>query len=162
MNAKGTDDLSNVSWLTAEGFLDPGKFPIDSPLRQCVSPRSEEFRTGCTLLGTMVSHGRVEAGIFLLGLLRYCGDDVTALAVIVESLGRFQDARSVSALFGELLRVPSSNRTRRYLDTVIRTLTQLPAEMVQERFRELAEAPSFSPRMRAKFAAAAEAVVSHR
>ena len=162
MKAKGTDDLPNVPWLTADGFFDPTKFPIDSPLRQCVSSSSEEFRWGCRLLSTMVSHGRLEAGIFLLGLLRYSEDDLTALAVIVESLGRFQDARCVDALFGELRRVPSSNRTRRYLDTVIRTLTHLPTQMVQERFWELAQAPSFSQRMRAKFAAAAEAVGSHR
>lgn len=151
-------DLPKVPWITAEGAFDPAKFPIDSTLRQCVSSGSEELRLGCRLLATMVAHGRVEAGVFLLGLLRYYEEDLTMLGVVVEGLGKFQDTRSATALFGELRRVPSSNTTRRYLDIVIRALVQLPANMVQERFWELSGDSAFSYKMRAKFKAAAEAV----
>lgn len=158
MKAKRARDLPNVPWITAEGSLDLTKFPIDSTLRQCLNSNSEEFLSGCRLLATMVAHGRVEAGIFLLGLLRYCEDELSILAVVVESLGEFRDTRCAAALFGELRRVPSSNKTRRYLDTVIRILARLPADMVQERFWELAEDSAFSYKMRAKFNAAAEAV----
>jgi hypothetical protein len=57
-----------------------------------------------------------------------------------------------------LHRVPSSNRTRRYLDTVITALTLLPPAMVGAGFEKMAQDSSFSYRMRAKFAAAAEDV----
>jgi len=64
--------------------------------------------------------------------------------------------RSRSALFAELRRVPSSNRTRRYHDTVIRVLLRRPSDKVRQGFGELASDSSFSYRMRAKFTAASE------
>ena len=159
MKAKQKErDLPKVPWITAEGWFDPTKFPIDSTLRQCLSSKEGELRGGCSLLASMVSHGRVEAGIFLLGLLRYHEDEWSVLGVVVESLGAFKDARCAAALFGELRRVPSSNKTRTYLNLVIGTLTRLPADMVLERLWELAEDSAFSYRMRAKFKATAEAV----
>ncbi|HLE57365.1 MAG TPA: hypothetical protein VJB15_09800 [Rhodothermia bacterium] len=158
MKTKRARDLPNVPWITAEGSFDPTKFPIDSTLRQCINSSSEEFRWGCRLLATMVAHGRVEAGVFLLGLLRYYEDELSMLGVVVESLGGFRDIRCAAALFGELRRVPSSNKTRRYLDMVINTLVRLPADMVEDRFWELAEDSAFSYKMRAKFKAAAETV----
>jgi hypothetical protein len=48
--------------------------------------------------------------------------------------------------------------TRRYLDTVVTALTRLPPAMVGAGFETLAQDSSFSYRMRAKFAAAAEDV----
>ena len=155
--------LPNVPWITADGAFDPAKFPIDSILQQCVGLDLEKFRSGCSLLATMVARGRAEAGVFLLGLLRYYDGDLDRLAVIVDTLGQFQDARCAAAVFGELRRVPSSNKTRRYLDIVIRTLVRLPADIVQERLWELSEDSAFSYKMRAKFKVAAEAVVvGHR
>jgi len=109
----------------------------------------------------MVSAGRVDAGIFLLGLLRYYEEDLTAVTIVVESLAAFRDPRCATALFGELRRVPSSNTTRRYLDTVIASLTRLPADMVQERFSALSRETAFSYKLRAKFRDAAEAIARH-
>ena len=149
-------DLPNVPWITADGAFDPAKFPIDSILQQCVGLDLEKFRSGCSLLAAMVAHGRAEAGVFLLGLLRYYEGDLDRLAVIVDTLGQFQDARCAAAVFGELRRVPSSNKTRRYLDIVIRTLVRLPADIVQEQLWELSEDSAFSYKMRAKFQVAAE------
>ena len=149
-------ELANAPWITKEGTLDPGKFPIDVPIRQCLDPRSEAFGHGCRFLGSMAFHGRADAGVFLLGLLRYHEEDPATAATVVESLGDFQDDRCVSALFAELRRVPSSNRTRKYLDTVIRTLLRLPSDKVREGFGEFASDSSFSYRMRAKFTAASE------
>jgi len=156
--AKRARDLPNVPWITAEGTFDPTKFPIDSTLRQCVGSDPKAYSSGCRFLATMLAHGRVEAGVFLLGLLRYYQDELSMLGVVVESLGASRDTRYAAALVGELRRVPSSNTTRRYLDTVITTLRRMPADMVQELFLELAGDSAFSYRMRAKFRAAAEAV----
>ena len=153
-----TNELSNLPWITPEGWLDPTKLPIDSTLRQCVSGGRRELHNGCSVLAMMVGHGRVEAGVFLLGLLRYYEDDLAALTAIVESLGGFHDRRCVSALVGELRRVVSSNTTRRYLDSVIRTLARLPAAMVSEPLWALAQDATFSYKIRAKFQAAAESL----
>ena len=150
--------FENVPWITADGFLDPAKFPIEVPIRQCLDPSSREFRDGCGFLGNMASRGRVDAGIFLLGLLRYYEEDLAVATTIVECLKDVHDARCVAALFGELRRVPSSNRTRRYLDTVVNALRLLPAELVKGLFEQLAQDTAFSYKMRAKFAAAGEDV----
>ncbi|MEK6631383.1 MAG: hypothetical protein AABY89_11685 [Acidobacteriota bacterium] len=156
MKTKRAAGLPNVPWITAEGTFDPAKFPIDSTLRQCVSSNFNEFRSGCRFLNTMVDHGRVEAGVFLLGLLRYFEDDLNVLGVVVESLVAFQNAPCAAALFAELRRVRSSNTTRRYLDSVIKTLARFPTDVVRESFWRLAGDSAFSPKMRAKFKAAAE------
>ncbi len=158
MKSKRPPALENVPWITADGFFDPAKFPIEVPIRQCLDPSSREFRDGCSFLGNMASRGRVDAGIFLLGLLRYYEEDLAVATTIVECLKDFHDARCVASLFGELRRVPSSNRTRRYLDTVINALRLLPAEMVKGLFEQLAQDTAFSYKMRAKFAAAGEDV----
>ena len=144
--------------MTPDGFFDPAKFPIEVPIRQCLDATSEEFRHGCQFLGTMAVRGRADAGIFLLGLLRYHENDLATATVVVECLQNFHDARCADVLVGELRRVPSSNRTRRYLDAVIRALGRLPSEMVTGRFDDLARDTAFSPRMRAKFASAGSGI----
>lgn len=160
MEPKRPRDLPKVPWITPSGTLDPRKFPIDSVLRLTLSRSLEDFRSGCTFLGSMVAHGRVEAGVYLLGLLRHYRDDLTRLEVIVENLRSFHEDACATALFDELRRVKGSNTTRRYLDQVIRSLTSFPLEMVQARFRGLAADRWFSYRMRAKFARAVESMES--
>ena len=149
-------ELANAPWITKEGWLDPAKFPIETPVGQCLNPRADAFGHGCRFLGSMAAHGRKDAGIFLLGLLRYHEDDLAIAATVVESLGRFQDDRCIKVLFAELRRVASSNATRRYLNTVVRTLLQMRSDKVPQGFGELARDSSFSYRMREKFAAASE------
>ena len=157
MKPKRLTGLENLPWITADGF-EPAKFPIEVPIRQCLDSTSQQFRDGCKFLGVMASRGRVDAGIFLLGLLRYCEDDLAVATIIVECLKDFHDAQCVRALVGELHRVPSSNRTRRYLDSVINALRLLRVESVKGVFEELARDTGFSYKMRAKFAAAGDDV----
>ncbi len=71
--------------------------------------------------------------------------------VVVEKLWGFHTAECADALFSELLRVKSSNTTRKYLSTVIKVLSHFPNEIVQEGFQKLAKDRSFSHRMRKKF-----------
>jgi hypothetical protein len=59
-------------------------------------------------------------------------------------------------LFEELKRVRSSNTTRRYLGAVIKVLSAMPSELVEEGFEALAEGKSFSYKMRDKFRAVLE------
>ena len=158
MEPKRPRNLPNVPWITPSGTLDPSKFPIESVLRQTQSRSFEEFRSACVFLGSMVFHGRIDAGVYLLGLLRYHRDDLTKLEVVIESLRSFREGVCATALFDELRRVKSSNATRRYLDQVIRELTMFPPDMVQAQFHSLATDTSFSYRMRAKFTRAAESM----
>jgi len=154
MGKKTQRGVPKVPWITESGTLDPTKFPIEPVLRQTVGEDFEDFRSGCVFLGTMACHGRVEAGVYLLGLLKHCRDDLGRLEVVVESLGAFRTEVCAKVLFEELRRVKGSNATRRYRDQVIRTLTRFPSEIVEAEFEALATDPSFSYRMRRKFAEA--------
>jgi hypothetical protein len=144
--------IGAVPWLTEDG-LDLTKYPIDSVLRQTLSQRDPEFRTGCNLLGSMAAHGRVEAGTFLVGLLEYYAADLERLEAVVEQLSYFHHESSVRALLRELRRVKSSNTTRRYLNRVLRSLSRYPHRLSGEGLEELASDSAFSPKMRAKFRA---------
>ena len=159
MKRKLPADFQALPWITPDGALDLSKFPIDSILRQCSSENPQDFWSACMLLRSMSSE-RIEAGIFLLGLLRYHADDLTKLEVVVEGLESFHVELCATALFDELRRVKSSNATRRYLDRVLRTLARFPLQMVQDQLDALVQDRSFSPRMRTKFAGVLESMES--
>jgi hypothetical protein len=148
--------LSNVPWITKEGYFDPAQFPIDSVLKQALSDDDQEFRTGLNLLRSMYGHGRTEAGVFLLGVLVNCEDIWEKRITIVEAMTGMHTKPCARLLFGELKRVKSSNTTRRYLGAVIKVLSYMPLELIEEGFETLAEDRSFSPKMRDKFRAVLE------
>jgi hypothetical protein len=139
--------IVGVPWLTEQG-LAPSRLPIDSVLLQALSPNEEEFRTGCNLLSSMSHAGRIEAGVFLIGLLRQYPDDYGRLTLIAEALWSFPSPATVDALSAELRRVKGSSATRAYLRCVIHTLERFPAELVEERIQELATDPQVGARFR--------------
>jgi hypothetical protein len=73
-------------WITAEGTIDLAEWPIDGILKQAIDPESERFRSGCVLLGSMAAAGRLEAGLYLIGLLGYYASDLQRLEVIAGQL----------------------------------------------------------------------------
>lgn len=143
--------LAALPWVTEDGALDPAKFPIEGLLRQSLDQGLDRFRAGCSMLRLLCSVGRAEAGVYLLGLLRFYQADLERLAVVVESLAGFRTPESAEALFNELRRVKSDNSTRRYLDVVLRVLSGFPRQHIEVGLRVLADDDSFSYKMRRKF-----------
>ena len=139
--------VAGLPWLTEQG-LDLSRFPIDSVLRQALSPDEQQFRTGCSLLKSMSHGGRVEAGVFLLGLLRQYPEDYARLTLIAEALGSFPSPATVDALASELRRVKGSSSTRGYLRRIIDTLEQFPEQLVGEQIQELSSDPQVGTRFR--------------
>jgi len=150
---KPEDLIGKVPWITSKGFLDPGKFPIDGVLKQALSTDEAEFRSALAVLRSMYGHERKEAGIFLLGLFMSCEDNWGKRSAIVEALQGVNTQACADVLFREFKRFKSSNTTRRYLGTVLNVLAQMPSELIEEGFEELANDKSFSQKMRAKFRA---------
>jgi len=146
----------NEPWITKEGFFDSTKFPIDNVLKHALSDDDRVFRSGLRTLRLMFHQGRIEAGVFLLGLLVNCEDNWEKRIEIVEALKGIDTKPCADLLFGELKRVKSSNTTRRYLGAVIEALSSMPSELIEEGFEALAEDRSFSPKMRDKFRAVLE------
>ena len=151
-----------ASWITEDGSLDLRRFPIDSVLKQSLAQDEQDFRTGCTLLGSMQSCGRTDSGVYLLGLLRYWQDDLVRLAIVVENLRFFHTVACADALLSELRRVRSSNTTRGYLKTVLNALSCFPVELVADGLEALAEDSSFSYKMRRKFRDVLESIEDAR
>ena len=134
-------------WLTERG-IDLSRVPIDSILRQALSPEDDKFHSGCALLSSMSSAGRVEAGVFLLGLLQHYREDVARLTELAKALSSFPTAATVDALSSELRRVKGSSSTRRYLRRIIDTLEYFPEKLVQEQIQSLSTDPKIGVRSR--------------
>ena len=144
-----------LPWLSPEGYVIPSKLPLDPILAQAVSEDEQKSRHALNVLRMIHGDGRMEAGIFLLGLFAQAPDDWERRQQLVEALAGFATEGCARVLFSEFQRVKSSNSTRRYLGAVIQVLSRFPSELVQERFEALAEDTSFSYRMREKFRRAA-------
>ena len=74
-------------WLNERGELLPEKLPLDSTLARAISDDKRECREAVRLLGVMQQSGRVEAGIYLMGLLAGAPDDWEWRTAIIEALG---------------------------------------------------------------------------
>lgn len=149
-------DSRSLTWITKEGYFDPAQFPMDCVLKQAVSDHENEFRSAVSMLSLMYTHGRKEAGVFLLGLLLNCEDAWEKRTMIVEALGVMETKACADLLIGELRRVKGSNTTRKYLTAILRVLVRMPSELVLDGLADLADDPSFTHRMRAKFRAVLE------
>src|SRR5208337_5505477 len=110
---------------------------------QALCDDDRQFRTGLNMLGAMNVHGRIEAGVFLLGLLVNCDDNWEKRIKIVEAMKKIDTKPCTDLLFGELKRVKSSNTTRLYLATVINVLSSMPSALIEDGFQTLAEDSSF-------------------
>jgi hypothetical protein len=148
--------LGSVPFITKDGYFDLAQLPINSVLKQAMSDDEQEFRTGVNTLASMYGYGRMEAGVFLLGLLANCADNWEKRIRIVEAMTGIHTKPCADLLFGELKRVKSSNTTRRYLGVIIKVLSSMPSELIDDGFETLAEDRSFSPKMRDKFRAVLE------
>jgi hypothetical protein len=141
----------NVPWINEDGYFVPSKFPIDGQLKRTLSEDCEEFRKACSVLQTMYQDGRIDAGVYLLGLLRYYQHDLERLIIVVRYLEYFRTVECADALFAEISRVKSSHTTRTYIKTILEVLKEFPYAMVKEGFERLAEDKNFSYKMRRKF-----------
>ncbi len=144
-----------AAWTTPEGYLDLNKFPIEPGLRQSLDQDPNLFRSGVMLLQSMARNGRIEAGIYLLGLMDYYADDLERLRVVVEGLGAFHCRQAVSVLVSEFYRIESSNTTRGYLNEVLKALGRFPKALAEAPLLDLASDKKFSYRMRRKYEAMA-------
>ena len=140
-----------AAWTTPEGFLDLNKFPIEVGLRQSLDEDPNLFRAGVMLLQSMIDRGRVEAGVYLVGLMGYHADDLERLKTVMEALGAFHCRQAVSVLVSEFYRIESSNATRGYLTEVLKALGRFPRSLAEAPLLDLALDKKFSYRMRRKF-----------
>ena len=142
--------MSNTSlpqWFMNDE-IDLSSFPIDSVLRQALSPNDEKFRTGCALLMSMSGAGRIEAGVFLLGLVKHYSENYGRLTLIADSLGSYPTRETVDVFGSELRRVPGSSATRGYLRKIVDVLEHFPSDITNEQICGLASDSRVGARFR--------------
>lgn len=92
----GNSRIGLPRWITAEGAIDLAELPIDGILKQAIDPEFGRFRSACALLGSMAAAGRLEAGLYLIGLLGCYASDLERLEVIAGQLGHFPHESSAN------------------------------------------------------------------
>ncbi|HVM75400.1 MAG TPA: hypothetical protein VMT75_07130 [Candidatus Saccharimonadales bacterium] len=137
-------------WLNERGEFLPGKLPLDATLARAISGDKRECREAVGVLRMMQQSGRVEAGIYLMGLLAAAPDDWEWRTAIVEALHGFDIEGCARLLFSELRAVKGSNTTRRYRDAVLKTLATLSVGLTRAGFAAMLEDPTCSQRTRDK------------
>ena len=141
---------SRPPWMNERGQLLPENLPLDSTLARALSRDKRECREAVRLLGVMQHAGRIEAGIYLMGLLAGAQDDWEWRTAIAEALHGFDNDGCARLLFCELRTVKGSNTTRRYRDAVLESLATLPAGLTSAGFEAMLEDPTCSQRTRDK------------
>src|SRR5437660_12883810 len=99
---KGNLELGTPPWITAEGTIDLTKLPIDFILKQAIDPEYEQFRAACVLVGSMAGAGRLEAGLYLLGLRGWYASEWPRVEVIAEGLAHVPPESALNALLAEM------------------------------------------------------------
>jgi hypothetical protein len=123
-----------VPWVTKDGFVDMAQLPLEGTLKQAMDKDEEEFRSSCRTLVSMYAASRSEAAIFLYGLLIQNKRNIKRKETIVEALGHIKTKESAELLFSELHQIISSNSTRNYINSLLRSLQRLPLEDIKEGF----------------------------
>ncbi len=91
-----------------------------------------------------------------MGLIHYYRDDLERLTEIVKHLQGYKTKECAKILLSGIRRVRSSNTTRRYINTILKSLYYFPLEMIEVELTELADDKTFTYRMRNKFKAMIE------
>jgi hypothetical protein len=99
----------------------------------------------------MYFSGRTEAGIFLLGLLKFCGNDMAKKAQVVDALKHVPSRQAADLLFEELELTESSNSSRGYINAILKTLQAFPRQIVEEGFQRLLSESRWSYKMKRRF-----------
>ena len=71
--------------------------------------------------------------------------------LIIEALQHIKTPEAASLLFTELNQIESSNSTRVYIDTILKSLRYFPVDLVEDGFESLLDDARWSYRMKRKF-----------
>ena len=142
--------LKQIPWLK-DGQIDYFKYPIEHAARDCSSSNAEKFRNGARLLMDMAAVGRKDAMFMLFGMFEYYKNDYKKLEVIVLHIPDSDNERFVNFLFDFFEKTESSNKSRQFLNLMLKNLEYVNKEIAVKRFNQLLQNPKYTHRMKAKF-----------
>jgi hypothetical protein len=131
--------------------FDLKKIPIEAALHNIIDGADSELRGRCGVLIAMYDAGKKEAAIFLFGLMAHNYTNMARKEIIVKALGNIETKECANILFRELRDIESNNSTRGYIDTVLKSISRLPLDMISEGIKSLLNDKKWSYKMKAKF-----------
>jgi len=137
--------------MTKDGCIDLSKILIDSVLRRTVIKDDKEFRDACSVLRAVYHAGREDAGIYLYGLFIHNHENMARKEIIVNALTDVQTKESAYMLFKELTDIDSNNKTRGYINEILKCLSRYPIDLISDGFEALLKDRKWSYRMKNKF-----------
>jgi hypothetical protein len=144
------------SFVAAQG-VDMAQVPLDYNFKAAVGSDPKKAQKSIRVLGCAIGHGRIDAAVFLVGLLGFLReDDWETRIVTVENLASAQSEYCAKVLFSELRRVKSSNTTRRYINAILDVLERFPSTLTHAEFESLASDVTFARGIRDKSRAIAD------
>ncbi len=151
MDIKRFKKEHNVPWISENGEFDYTKYPIDHPIKDAFSFVEQKFISACKVLGHMAQENRIDAGIFLIGLIVYYKEDFERRNILLESIKYFKNNLCSTFLFEEIMNADANFESKSYIDSIIEILRHFPQEMVKEKFVELSTDEKFDIEIRNKF-----------
>jgi len=141
----------NVPWIAETGEFDYSLYPIEHPTKDSLSIVDQKFVNACRILGLMTRENRIDAGMFLIGLIIYYKGNIERLEILVENLKYFKIKICSDFLFAELLMTENIIDNKKYLDLIVDLLGQFPQEIVKEKFVNFSIDNRFNDSMRKRF-----------
>lgn len=150
-------DFPKVPWITRDGTIDIARLPLEGNFVSALDSNRQKARESLSFLKIATQYGRVEASVFLMGLIVSLPcEDWEMRCATVEALRYTQTERCAALLFSEIRRVRSSNTTRGYISAILDVLGSFPAKLVRAEFTALADDTSFGWKIRQRFRELAE------
>jgi hypothetical protein len=133
------------------GTVDLKNIPIDAALHNIMDGDDRELRGRCGVLVAMYDAGKKESAIFLYGLMAQNYGNMARKEIIVKALGNIETEECANILFKELQDIESNNSTRGYIDTILKSISRLPHDIISEGIKSLLNDKKWSYKMKAKF-----------
>ena len=127
------------------------KIPIEAALYNVIDGNDDELRGRCGALAFMYNEGKKEAAIFLYGLIAQNYNNIARKEIIVKSFKDIETKEAAEILFRELNYIVSNNKTRGYIDEILKVLKHYPTGIIKDGFESLLRDKKWSIKMKRKF-----------
>ena len=131
--------------------FDLKELPMEVALHNIIDGTDGDLKDRCGALMAMYRAGKKEVPIFLFGLMAYNYGNITRKGIIVEALENYVSKEWANMLFNELRNIESNNSTRVYIDTILKSVSKFPLDMIRKDIETLFIDKKWSYKMKKKF-----------
>jgi len=148
--------LKQAPFITEEGYIDLSKYPADQLIGELEGGNTERKRNAARNLALMTAHGNPDAPDAICKALKDPRLDLDIKEDIAEKLDYAHNEKVTKALLGLLVSLEPSNKTRRLINQIFRTLGRMGDKTAVEPLIEVLQKKKnrYNYRLRAKIVSA--------